>query len=139
MNDLSGSKQFLISGSCEHVKQLAVSLLAVYQSLGLNDRQASALKLALDEAVTNAIVHGHRGDRSKLIRVDFVWSPSEITVTVADQGPGFNCSELPNPTRSCNLLKEGGRGLYIISAIMNHVAFNDKGNEIRMTLNRQGC
>jgi len=139
MNDLSGFRQFLISGSCEHVKQLAASLLALCQSLGLNDRQTSALRLALDEAVTNAIVHGHGGDRSKLIRVDCQWTPSEITVTVADQGPGFNGSELPNPTRACNLLKESGRGLYIIFAIMSRVAFNDKGNEIMMTLSRHEC
>jgi len=137
MNDLSGSRQFLISGSNEHVLQLANSLLELYHSLGLTEKQISALKLALDEALTNAIVHGHGGDRTKLIRVDCEWNPAEVSIIVADNGPGFNCTKVPNPTSGCNLLKECGRGLYIISAIMARMSFNDKGNEIRMTLSRQ--
>ncbi len=133
----SGAKHFLIPGTPEKTREMAGTLLELYRGLELSDKQTSALKLALDEAVTNAVTHGHGGDRSKEITVRCEWTPDSVALTVSDQGKGFNCKKLPNPTKRSNLMKECGRGLYIISAIMSSVSFNEKGNEIRMTLDRK--
>ena len=136
MIEPSGTRVFTIPGAPEKIEEMAANLLGLYVMLSLGEREVSALRLALDEAVTNAVKHGHQGDRTKVISVVCEWRPDAIVLTVTDQGSGFNCRRLPNPTCRRNLMKECGRGLYIITTIMTEVAFNDKGNEIRMTLRR---
>lgn len=133
----SGSRQFLITGACEAISETAQALVRLYEELGLANEKVRALKLAFDEAVSNALQHGHCGDRSRKITIDCQWDDRNITLGVADQGPGFCCHDVPNPTLRNNLFRESGRGLYIIKSIMSDVCFNDKGNEIRMTLRRK--
>jgi len=139
MIEETGARQFLITGTARDVGQAAESLIEVYRGLLLGNEQISALRLALDEALSNAIRHGHHGDVTKEIRVDCFWDPAKVRLVVTDQGEGFNCRLVPDPTSCRNLLKECGRGLYIISAIMSDVSFNEKGNRISMTLNRTTC
>ena len=133
----SGSRQFLITGACEAISETARTLVRLYEELGLANEKVRALRLAFDEAVSNALKHGHCGDRSQKITIDCRWDDRNITLVVADQGPGFCCHDVPNPTLRNNLFRESGRGLYIIKSIMSDVCFNDKGNEIRMTLTRK--
>ena len=128
---------FAIPGADEQIRQMAAGLEDLYRNLNLSEHQVVALRLALDEAVTNAVKHGHCGDRAKEISVDCEWNPAAIVITVTDQGNGFNCKRLPDPTRRGNLLKDCGRGIHIISAIMSDVQFSDTGNQIRMMLNRE--
>ena len=127
---------FATPGTDDQIRQMAAGLDDLYRNLDLPERQVVALRLAFDEAVTNAVKHGNSGDRAKPITVDCEWNPAAIVMTITDQGNGFKCKRLPDPTRRCNLLKDCGRGLYIISAIMSDVQFNDAGNQIRMTLKR---
>jgi len=135
----SGTTHFAIPGTGDHIRQVADALLDIYRQLGLADRQVSALKLALDEAVSNAVNHGHGGDCTRQVGIDCEWNAGAVTLTVTDQGQGFNWRRVPNPTCNANILKDCGRGLYIISAIMSGVSFNEKGNQISMTLKRDEC
>lgn len=134
----SGAVNFEIPGECDKVCMTAQELVKIYRELELTQSQIDSLQLALDEAVTNAIEHGHKGDRSKTVRIDCSWDADAVHLSVTDHGSGFDCAALPDPTFNKNILKESGRGLYIISAIMNDVHFNEKGNTIYMTLNRKG-
>jgi len=135
----TGTTHFAIPGTDDQIRQTADSLLDIYRQLGLTDRQVSSLKLALDEAVSNAVHHGHGGDHARTVGIDCEWNPEAVTITVTDQGQGFNWHRMLNPTCKTNLLKDCGRGLYIISAIMSGVSFNETGNQIRMTLSREEC
>jgi len=132
----SGTKRFLIPGTCEALEKTADALAGVYSKLGLSDKKINAMRIAFGEAATNAVGHGHCGERKRKIRVDCRWNPAEVTLVVADRGCGFDWQHVPDPALRENLMKESGRGLHIISSIMSEVNFNEKGNEIRMTLNR---
>jgi len=135
----AGTTHFAIPGTGEQIQHVADSLQEIYQELGLTGKQVSSLKLALGEAISNAVCHGHGGDRSRQVAIDCEWNPAAVTLTVTDQGQGFNWRRVPNPTCGANLLKDCGRGLYIISAIMSGLTFNEAGNQIRMTLKREQC
>jgi anti-sigma regulatory factor (Ser/Thr protein kinase) len=63
-------------------------------------------------------------------------TPQRATFVVKDDGPGFNPSELPDPTDPENLLKTGGRGILLMRTFMDHVSFSDKGNELTMIKER---
>ncbi|MBE9535967.1 MAG: SpoIIE family protein phosphatase [Proteobacteria bacterium] len=115
--------------------------------------------LCLDEAFSNAIIHGNleypsnierdeeweMGKVEKLLNHEFgdrsiSFSLSleldKITITVGDEGPGFDYRRLTSPTADENIMKTGGRGIAIIRQFMDEVTFNDAGNEISMSVSK---
>ena len=94
------------------------------------------IKLALVEAITNAMEHGHSWDAVKLVEVTIDINPDELKVMVCDQGPGFNVKAQPDPTDPERLLLERGRGVFLMRAIMDEVQFNDKGNCVELIKRR---
>jgi len=91
-----------------------------------------AIKLAVEEALNNAIKHGNRFDSSKTISLTFRVGPAETAVTITDQGSGFNPGVVPDPTKEENLQKPTGRGIMLMRAYMDEVRFNEKGNQVHM-------
>ena len=80
-------------------------LLDRVAKLGLIQVEQSNLFVALDEAFVNAVKHGNRNDRSKLLRVTAELSAREAIFTVEDEGQGFDVREIPDPTDPANLFK----------------------------------
>lgn len=105
---------------------------------GFDDAQVFAIKLALEEALTNAIKHGNRMDPSKRVTVDYTVSEREARLTVCDEGGGFSPDRVPDPTADANLEKPTGRGVMLIRAYMTEVRFNRTGNCITM-IKRRHC
>ena len=94
------------------------------KDLGLKDEQLSALLLAITEATTNAIVHANKCDLSKLVSVDAHIEDSKLIIKVKDEGKGFDPTKIPNPTEPENLLKDSGRGVYLMRVYMDEVKYN---------------
>ncbi len=94
------------------------------KDLGLNNDQLSSLLLAVTEATTNAIVHANKCDTSKLVSVDAHIEDSRLIVKVKDEGKGFDPSSIPDPTEPENLLKDSGRGVYLMRVYMDEVRYN---------------
>ena len=114
------------------------------KDLGLNDDQLSVLLLAVTEATTNAIIHANKCDLSKLvtIRAHIEDSPKgmhsqKLIVKVKDEGKGFDPSTVPDPTQPENLLKDSGRGVYLMKVYMDEVRYNmtPTGTETILILN----
>ena len=92
-----------------------------------------AIELALDEALDNAVVHGNRMDRQKLVQVFCRCEPGNgISVVVKDQGQGFDPRAVPDPTAPENLGAEHGRGIWLMKSVMDEVSFERGGTEVRM-------
>lgn len=96
--------------------------------------------VALTEALSNAILRGNREDASKRVRVRASVSKSgdKLVVDVIDEGAGF---DLPSSTLNCttpeNILREDGRGLYLMRCLVDRVEqFVDGGNTVRLTVQR---
>ncbi len=84
--------------------------------------------IALTEAVTNAIVHGNKEDGSKVVTVNIKGcEDKKVVFQVIDQGTGFDHDSLPDPTAPENLLKLGGRGVFLIKQLADSVTFCDEG------------
>jgi serine/threonine-protein kinase RsbW len=111
-------------------RQIEEEILARLPELGYDDSDVFAVKLSMDEALINAIRHGNRYDRAKRITVGYRVDPRRIVITVADQGAGFDPDALADPTTETNRWKQGGRGIFLIRAYMDEVAFNEQGNQI---------
>lgn len=92
--------------------------------LNLGAEKLSALLLSVTEAVTNAIKHGNKGDKSKIVTIDVNVLGETLQIIVKDQGQGFDPSQVPDPTEPDNLLKDSGRGLYLMKVYMSDLRFN---------------
>ena len=96
-------------------------------------RDCFGVRLALEEALVNAIKHGNRMDANKQVYIACELSADEVTVVVEDQGEGFKLEEVPDPTDDDNLEKPGGRGIMLIRSFMTGFGYNDKGNRLTMS------
>jgi len=97
------------------------------------EEQIMAIELALQEAVANAIRHGCRGDASKQLQCTVnITADGEVIITVRDPGQGFDPAKLADPLAPENILKPGGRGIFLITGLMDDVQFADGGRELQM-------
>ncbi len=101
-----------------------------------DEAAAFAVRLALEEALTNALRHGHGGDTSLPIDLECKISADAIHLVVTDQGPGFEPDTVPDPTADENLTIASGRGLALMRAFMSEVVVTPPGNCISMRLDK---
>lgn len=84
----------------------------------MSDDQFYNLVIALTEMVNNAIVHGNKLDASKRVHYVVACREDGIACVVEDEGSGFDLQEVADPVSPDNLLREGGRGIFIVRALM---------------------
>jgi serine/threonine-protein kinase RsbW len=96
------------------------------------EHEAFAVKMAVEEALVNAIKHGNQLDPAKTVTVSYVLHAERFEVRITDQGPGFNPDDVPDPTSPENLERPCGRGLLLIRYYMTDVSFHDAGRTIAM-------
>jgi serine/threonine-protein kinase RsbW len=120
------------------IERVEASILERAEGFGYPRASLFAIKLALEEAITNAFQHGHRGlDPGLTVRVEYEVSPEEIRVGVEDQGPGFDAAKVPDPTLDENLTCPSGRGLMLMRSYMTEVAYNGRGNRVDLVYRRR--
>lgn len=90
--------------------------------------------VAVLEAVNNAIVHGHHEDVSKSVTVRLTTLPTIITITIEDSGAGFDATSVPDPRLPENILKEGGRGVFLMREFADEVRFDVLEHGMRVEL-----
>lgn len=109
----------------------AVALLAMEFGFAPADYTMN-LPLAVDEAVSNAIIHGNRRDRQKRVEVEGQVDAQTIRIKVRDEGQGFERDRSRNPVHPENLLASSGRGLFLIDSVMDEVRHTHDGRCIEM-------
>lgn len=115
-------------------KKAIFQQLAQYQ---FSDEVQFAIKLALEEALTNAVKHGNAEDPTKSITVRFAITREKAVFIIQDEGQGFVPDHIPDPTTSDRLQNPCGRGIMLIRAYMDKVQFRDGGREIYFEKCRQ--
>ncbi len=100
--------------------------------LGFNPQSHFAIKLALEEALINAIKHGNRLDPRKKVRIEAKVSPQQFEITIEDEGPGFKRDSVPDPTLEENIEKCSGRGILLMEAYMNSVKWSNGGRRVKL-------
>jgi serine/threonine-protein kinase RsbW len=103
-------------------------IVARLEELEYSSRDVFGVRLALEEALVNAIKHGNRMDPDKTVRVECEISSELIRVVIEDQGPGFQPDDVPDPTVEENLERPCGRGIMLMRAFMSLVEYQGRGN-----------
>jgi serine/threonine-protein kinase RsbW len=111
----------------------------IARRLGLDEEALHWTVMAVRETVVNAMIHGNHNDASKRVFIDFSASPdahpTELVVRVRDQGTGFDPDQLSDPLSPDNVMKAGGRGIFLIRRFMDDVSMQrarEGGMEVRM-------
>jgi serine/threonine-protein kinase RsbW len=91
-----------------------------------------AIRLALEEALINAIKHGNKFDPNKVVRVEASITPQVAEIIIEDEGTGFQRACIPDPTTDENVERLHGRGVMLIESYMDEVNWQSGGRRIRM-------
>ena len=103
---------------------------------GWSSHDTFSVRLAMEEAIVNAIKHGNRLDSSKQVRIICKMSPHRLWIEVSDEGSGFNPECVPDCTDPDRLEIPSGRGIMLMRNYMNRVEYNDTGNAVVMEKER---
>lgn len=88
------------------------------------------IRLALDEAIVNAIKHGNQFHPEKTVRVRCLIEDLLLQVEIEDQGSGFRLEDVPDPTEEENLERPCGRGIMLMRSFMTKIEYNPTGNKV---------
>lgn len=107
------------------------------KDIGIPEARMNGLMLSVTEATTNAIKHANKCDESKLVKINAKVEDGKVIISVKDEGIGFDPLKIPDPTEPENLLKDSGRGVYLMRFYMDDLKYNitPTGTETILVLN----
>ena len=107
------------------------------KEIGIPESRMNGLMLSVTEATTNAIKHANKNDESKLVKINVKVENNKVYISVKDEGVGFDPTQIPDPTEPENLMKDSGRGVYLMKFYMDDVQYNltPTGTETILVLN----
>ncbi len=106
------------------------------EQLHLDESAFNKLLIATTEAVNNGILHGNKRDPSKKVNLVCETLNGLLFITVEDEGQGVDPDSIPNPLAEENLLRENGRGVFLMRSLMESVEFSryPGGSKVTMTM-----
>lgn len=134
----SSARKHVVPSVHAEVAKVQQEIMAAVEAAGFSDNARFAIRLALDEALANAVRHGNCNDSSKKVTVEYEIDDKQIRISVADEGCGFKPDAIPDCTKNENLTRPSGRGVMLIKSFMTSVSFNARGNCITM-IKRRDC
>lgn len=111
-------------------------VVGLMERLEYSAREVFGMRLALEEAVVNAMKHGNGLDPSKSVHIQCEINTERVRVVIRDEGEGFLPDEVPDPTDDDNLEKPSGRGLMLMRAFMSVIEYNETGNQVTLEKRR---
>lgn len=91
------------------------------------------ITLSIIEAVHNSILYGNKRDPKKKITITAIKNPIKVSITVEDEGEGFDLSKIPDFSRPETFMQCTGRGLYLMITLADKLLFAKRGAKVIMT------
>lgn len=128
----SVERKLTLENRLEEVSRAEEAILQTIAEHGFSESDGFAIKLALEEALANAIKHGNAGDPDKHVTLEFCIEEDQVRISISDEGGGFDPEQVPDPTLDENLTKPYGRGVMLMRTYMDEVSYNASGNCVTM-------
>jgi serine/threonine-protein kinase RsbW len=129
----NGMTKIVIPSDPAESRQVQEEIEQLLRSFEYTERDIFSIKLALEEALVNAIKHGNQMDRNKNVHVHYRVNRDRFDVHITDEGPGFDPYDVPDPTAVENLERPSGRGLMLMRHYMSEVSYSASGNTVVMS------
>ena len=130
--------QALLDSTLDSVDKAEELVMRAAAKLGFEEDDQHQIGMAVRECVVNAVVHGNRYNKNKHVHLEIESGNGQLSVTIGDEGQGFDMASLPDPTSPENLLRQSGRGLLLIRAFMDNFDLHPRpggGTEVVLTKN----
>ena len=114
------------------LKDVSKKVITQLKEKGVDEEVVFDVHVAFEEALRNAMVHGNKQSPDKKVLVETDIKEDQVIISVEDEGEGFDIKDLPDPTLDENLLKESGRGVYLILHLMDEVKYENEGRRVVM-------
>ncbi len=121
-----------LSSNTNELCQLERFVKKIAAQYRLDEEQYGNVLISLTEAVSNAIIHGNKKDSSKKVCISLIEEKNKISISVSDQGKGFDVHEIPDPTSEERLFCIGGRGVYIMKRLCDGVCYCNNGSTVTL-------
>ena len=132
---LINGNRISIPSTQEYLSDVDIFIEGILRGYGINESIIADIAISVSELVNNAIDHGNKKNEEKRVTVTIEKNSEDVSLTVTDEGAGFNPDELDDPLAEENLLKEVGRGIFIVRSLMDKVDImpSKKGTKITFT------
>jgi serine/threonine-protein kinase RsbW len=129
------NNRITIPSNHEYLSDVDMFIEGILRGYGAEESIIADIAISVSELVNNAIAHGNAGDDSKRVIVEIDRNSDSVSISVRDEGAGFNPNELDDPLAEENLMKEVGRGIFIVKSLMDTVEIepSPSGTKITMT------
>lgn len=125
---------YTLDSTLESVNKVEQEALQMALKAGFDEDARDGIGLAVREAAVNAVLHGNKYDPNKKVNVSYEVTGDSLIIKVADQGKGLKVEEVPDPLAPENLMKQSGRGIFLIRSFMDDVQIRElqPGTELTM-------
>jgi serine/threonine-protein kinase RsbW len=123
MKRIANEIEVIISSALDNLDLIQNLTDCITDYMNFDADSAHWIGMSVRESVTNAIQHGNKLDLSKKVDICFEIASDKLSISVKDQGNGFQAEAIPNPLDDDNLLKPSGRGIFYIRTFMDEVEF----------------
>ncbi|MBF0494749.1 MAG: ATP-binding protein [Candidatus Omnitrophica bacterium] len=120
-----GNEKHLLKGESARL----VELLGEH---GVDENTIFDIRISFEEVLRNAMLHGNKESKHKKVKIETEITDECVTISVEDEGEGFDIRKIPDPTCEENLLKEGGRGVFLVQNLMDEVEYLNGGRKVVM-------
>ena len=129
----------IIPSSRKNLQLLEVLINKANSVINLSSEQFQKFMIAATELFVNAVVHGNKEDESKNVYAEVFVDENSITLIMKDEGNGFDVNSLPDPTVPENILKDSGRGVFIVKSLVDEFDYRKKENatEVMIRVNKK--
>ena len=117
--DESKTVEQVLDSTLESVDQAEKVALELARESGFQEEDLDRIGMSVRECMVNAVVHGNRYNSHKKVRLSLSRTPECLTIRIADQGEGFDPGALPDPVAGDNLLRQSGRGIFLMKTFMD--------------------
>lgn len=132
-------KEYLLEINSDPANLITVEEFINYMvhDVGVPEEKLQGLLISITEATTNAMIHANKKNPDKLVKIFAKVENEQLIISIKDQGEGFDPKKIPDPTEPENLLKDSGRGLYLMRFYMDDLRYNitPEGTETILVLN----
>jgi serine/threonine-protein kinase RsbW len=113
----------------ENIKIIESFIDNAKDNFDINDDIYGNIMISVTECISNAILHGNRSDKEKLVHLELNMDGNQLNFIIEDEGNGFDLQELQDPTAPENIQKPGGRGIFLIRHLSDEVKFEEGGKK----------
>ena len=104
----------------------------VCDEFGVQEDAFGNVLIAVSEAVNNAIQHGNKNNPKAKVEIKVANQDDTFCIQIKDEGQGFSYQDLPDPTAPENLLKDSGRGVFLMKNLADEVEFQNTGSTVNL-------